>query len=472
MEALNSILHDVAHAIIPDKYERRERALLADWVKFDCQFSQFKLTLFRCRSIFSQIKKELEANSQYKISQTILAGSYGKKTDIIGSDIDIVVFIQNKLPPFDNVLIEFEDILKRSEKRVTKIKRTRYSLQFNIDNYEFDLLPATDFVSEPNISAERKFILQRRRTLEEMARTGNEYGFSSSLAFATVKFMKKQSSFVHLCARLAKYWYKGACITTYVSGAKYAMELIAIYAGQCVENEGATYPYAAAFEKFLETVQDFRNIDIVFDYTYNGLKREHWPDVDDNYARLTDPANPYNNLLGGFFDNEDVIEELEEKAAATLDRMEEFRGVRFGYEKFKNILDIVYPELFDVLANDAVHVSITDDYDSGLKSPWKYKDVTIRERGQGIGDFERRQIEFMYISLSGLCKQLVGTYYDESTVGFVDKLFRNIANKYQSREFNEKYECAEFDVSIWLYAPKGKFRLSFDLLIQSDADSY
>lgn len=142
-----------------------------------------------------------------------------------------------------------------------------------------------------------------------------------------------------------------------------------------------------------------------------------------------------------------------------------FRGVNCGYEKFKYILDIIYPALFDVVTNDAIHVSITDDFESGLKSPRWYKDVTIRE--QGIGAFERRQMEFMYVYLSGLCDRLAATY-DEPTDRFIERLFRNLG-KYQSRELNESYQCADFDVSIWLYAPNGKFRLSFDLEVQSDA---
>lgn len=390
--------------------------------------------------------------------------------------MDIVMFIKNVRPPFDGVLDQFVKILlsvRDNDQKcpIKNMRKTRYSLQFNYRGYEFDLLPATDFVPEPNTGSHQQVTFQQRRTLNEMAKKRNKYCYSSSLAFSVIDFMKQQSSFVHDIVRLAKLWYKGACITTYISGAKYAIELIAVEAANYVEDEKQAYPYVAALRRFLETIEDFESMDIVFDYTYEQISRKHWPPENVDYVRLIDPVNPYNNLVDGFFANADVIQELQGVAAFTIEQLQ------LHYDKresdYKYVLDLLYPALFDIVSNGAMRCKITDDFESGLEPPRAYNNITIRK--PNIDKFSRVQLDFMYIYLAGLCEQLAYDYnWDESSVeDFTDTVFEDLRyyNIFEDAILNEDYVCADFDVSIWLDAPSGKFRLSFDLKDQLESES-
>lgn len=415
---------------------------------------------------FSQIKKILEGRSQYKISKTKMAGSYGKKTSIISSDIDIVIFIKDVCPPFEHVIREFETILKGID-WITHVESTKYSLQFKAKNYEFDLLPASDLVPNQNIGAHNRVQLQQRRVLKEMKKKSTRNAYSSSLAFSTVDFMKRQSSFAKEIVRIAKFWYKSACITESISGAKYAMELIAVDAANHVENQGnSSLSYYAAFSRFLETVQDFDNMDIVFDYTFDKISRKHWPAEEVDFVRLIDPANPYNNLANNFSD--DVIEVLRDHASETLSRLQDYNRSA----EYRLIVDIFHPELFNTIHNRSVHIRKTDDENTGLKSREIYQNVTIRGHRRLISDFERRQMEFMHIYLKGLCQQLCDDYdWDELPLEeFISIWFADLSEQHHLQEYEEDYFCEDFDVSLWLNGPNdSKFRLSFDL--EDDSES-
>lgn len=267
--------------------------------------------------------------------------------------------------------------------------------------------------------------------------------------------------------RLAKIWYKSNCITTYISGAKYAIELIAVEAANYVEEKKLAFLYLAAIRRFLETIQNFERMDIVFDYTYEEISNKHLPPENVESARLIDPANPYNNLLEGFFANKHVIEKLKEYADFTLEQLlidQRDRDYIF-------VLDLFYPALFNVVSNGGMRCWITDDIASGLKARRNYKNITIRK--PDIDDFSRRQLEFMYIYLAGLCQRLAyNDDWEESPVeDFTDAVFDNLKyyDIFEDRDLNEYY-CADFDVSIWLDAPSGKFRLNFDLTDPSESE--
>lgn len=482
MEIFNSVLRETAHAIIPNNNEAGDQTNLVDWVTLN---DIIRIEFYFNATFFLQIKKELERRSRFSISKTKVAGSFGKKVTIISSDIDIVIFIKNVLPPFTGVLDEFERILMNMDGIAIRgfihnliiLKKTSFSLQFKIGNYEFDLVPAADLINEPNVGAHEQVLLQQQRTLNKISKNvkKNLRRYSSSLAFSTIEFMKTQSSFVHEIVRLAKFWYKGACIDTYVSGAKYAMELIAVEAATHVESHGYSYPHYEAFLRFLESIRDFKSMDIVFDYTY--ISRKHWQSDDDEYVRLLDPANPYNNLADGFFSNEHVIDNLVLQAEEILEnvgtlQLQASRGSS-ECELYQDILMIFYPDLFDIIENANVHISITDDPVSGLKSQWWYKNFRIRKPKYEIDEFNRRQIEFLHIYLTGLCEAIWDSYdWSESSMKqFVNYFFSRL-QQYgleQSKSFNKKYKCNDFDVTLG-FETWGKFRFSFDLADGSEAE--
>lgn len=383
---------------------------------------------------------------------TKLAGSYGKRTSINSSDIDIVIFIKGEYPPFTNVLAEFCKILRG---KVENIKQTKYSLQFNIGSLEIDLLPATDLVPE-NKGAHDLIQRQQQRTLDIIASVprSQQYGYSSSLAFSVIDFMKCQSGFAHEMVRLAKLWYKSVCMTTYVSGAKYAMELMAVNAANCVR-EGAYY---TAFQRFLQTIEDFSDMNIVFDYTFDEISENHWPSESSTSARLIDPANPYNNLVRGFFAKKGVIKKLREEARRTLDALAKYRRWKFDEVCSSYIIDIFYPNIFDLVDCGQIHFEKCPADES--------RDVIIR---CAADDFTRKQLEFIAVYLISVCNDLCDSADgDDDVDGFIDDLLWNVENRNIVELDNDEYYSDDFNVSIAVPTPVGTYLLSFDL--QPDTD--
>ena len=63
-------------------------------------------------------------------------------------DYDVVAWVNGKEPPFSDVLDDFEDVLMMQFPLEEKdIKKTTHSLQFTLENVEFDLLVATNLAS-------------------------------------------------------------------------------------------------------------------------------------------------------------------------------------------------------------------------------------------------------------------------------------------------------------------------------------
>lgn len=399
----------------------------------------------------------LESKSRFAITKSKTAGSIGKSTTIISSDVDVVIFVNDKQPPFDDVLIEFEGILRNATRNelksaVTDIRRNQCSLQFKVDHYDFDLLPATNFVHEANTGPDQQIRVQQQRTLDAIKRaTQNRSMYSSSLAFSTVNFMKKQNSFAHDMVRLAKFWYESACITDYVYGAKYAMELIAIKASQVVKYNSENL-HLAAFQKFLEDVKYFSSIDLVFHEEYDHL-HGHQPPKNRSTPFILDPANPYNNLAEAFMKRPNAIEALKNHAERTLRNI---RGLQFDDARanlfnftFWQIIDIFKPVLFHVTHK----VLLKNSFGSASKC---YAPTVIRV---DVSDETRKNIGFLQIYLTAICKKAPGNDPVEKL-----KLVYNtqFPYKYFVPATNEKHE--DYNATISLKIDDGKVAVfSFDI---------
>ena len=60
-------------------------------------------------------------------------------------DSDVTVFVNDVTPPFKRVLEDFQEIiLKNFKVKEEDMKMTRYSVQFELDGVDFDLLVATN----------------------------------------------------------------------------------------------------------------------------------------------------------------------------------------------------------------------------------------------------------------------------------------------------------------------------------------
>lgn len=260
-----------------------------------------------------------------------MAGSLGKRTAIVGFDIDCVLFINDQQPPFNNVLDDYENVLNQSDLCELKhVRKTKYSIQFNLKDFKFDFLPATNFAVHNN-SDYTDLEMQQWNVLRRIKKNPQKNGdlYSSSLARNTIAFFKRQSGFAHAMVRLAKFWYKSLCLGTYVSGAKYLIELVAIAAAQEEENdiEKSHNSNVNCFAMFIENMCKFDTLNIVFEEEYTDIFPEHAV-TDNSRPRVMDPVNPYNNLARQW--NEKAIEKI--KIAATETRQRLFAGV-VGLEK-------------------------------------------------------------------------------------------------------------------------------------------
>lgn len=142
-----------------------------------------------------------------------MAGSTGKKTTIIDSDMDIVLFINDERPPFKDVLDDFENILIIKEDnslKIRNIKATPFSIHFKAMSFEFDFLPAANFTKGLQLDGDLLIDIQQEKVLEKIKEHPKEncYMYSNSLADAAIRFMKQQSGFVNEIVRIAKFWYE------------------------------------------------------------------------------------------------------------------------------------------------------------------------------------------------------------------------------------------------------------------------
>lgn len=88
------------------------------------------------------------------------------------------------------------------------MRRTKYSVQFKNLDFEFDILPAANFTNGLQADGDELIDIQQQRVLEQIKKDPNKYGYmySSSLASAVTRFMKRQHGFVNEMVRIAKFW--------------------------------------------------------------------------------------------------------------------------------------------------------------------------------------------------------------------------------------------------------------------------
>lgn len=156
-----------------------------------------------------QIIKMIQQKSKFKVGHVCIAGSTGKKTTIIDSDIDCVLFINNQSPLFENVLADWEGILAKTDSyQIPDVRTTKYSIQFKALDFEFDILPAVNFTVGIQEDRDTLIDIQQQCVLAHIKTDPKKYGYSysSSLADASVRFMERQNGFVNEMVRIAKFW--------------------------------------------------------------------------------------------------------------------------------------------------------------------------------------------------------------------------------------------------------------------------
>ncbi len=240
------------------------------------------------------LRFESVLNGQFKLKHFPLhplttVEAWQKGTDLEGSDFDIVMKINNRYPPFSEVLQFFKRILTEycDDLEIVResVQVTPYSVQFTFENQtEVDLLPAIN-----NLTTEQ--------ILQKMARDPKRSRYySSSLVETQVAFMKEQSAFANALARLAKHWYISMECPYYVSGASGIFEILGVAAAFEQNGSRERESMSLGFERIVEMVANLDEIGIKFEKS--GQKYQL---VGSNLETpyLLEPANPNNNFMDG-----------------------------------------------------------------------------------------------------------------------------------------------------------------------------
>lgn len=274
--------------------------------------------------ILQQIAEVLKTNSNYDIDRFSFAGSFGKRTNVLKSDADCVFFINNEKPPFNKVVEEFYEICSRPEVKnlfhTYDIRLNRNSVNFKINGLEMDVVIAANLVKDCKKGQSLAHI-QQREVLQQIKLDPTEYNYlySSSLAEATVYFMKTRVGFANEIARIAKFWFKSLGDEfENISGANTLIELIAVYAARKGRRGNRKFnPHLRAFIRFLDMLTNFEQLNVSFNRC-NAMFKEH-PPGESAVPRVIDPVNPYNNFIKYWSGK--MIEALKCRAASTMDRL-------------------------------------------------------------------------------------------------------------------------------------------------------
>lgn len=284
---------------------------------------------------FQQIFNLLKERSRFNIDRVSIGGSAGKKTAIFNSDLDCVVFVNvDTLSDIENVLDDFEDIFLLAQlPKLTRIWKTRFSIQFNYDDYDVDLLPAINFIKSSQLPPNSEICSEQAYEVLENIYNNKDlsYHYSSALVETQLSFMRKQSSFVHDLVRLCKLWNKSLLIDEYISGRSTLVELIAVYAGIAEEKRSCfddRRSLLSAFNHFLKLIENFKQLKIEFDFDplapQRSINNFSWlkdnKEVKKYVPYVIEPSNPFNNL--GKNVKEAQIKQLQMYAAETIRRLQ------------------------------------------------------------------------------------------------------------------------------------------------------
>ncbi|CAL8144603.1 unnamed protein product [Orchesella dallaii] len=296
-----------------------------NYAEFDKLLTEFGQSL-KCSEEFyvegkhlaTQVFETLKQKSKPSVASVHYGGSFGKKTDVIEPDLDLVVVCNEIEPPLENVLDEFEDVLTLHEETLRIVpkpgrskyeiyKKTERSLNFCFYNgIEVDLLPAA------NVADAQEVICKIKEDPK------NAYYYSPSLVETQVAFIKSQdtkiASFLHTLIRLVKYWFKNLYFEESVYGGSTMMELISVAVVE-KEKDRSSLSMLRAFAEVLDTIAKLDSLKLAF-HEVDEDKWERVP-VEQLHVRnlslvptivgnedilkrkyfMVEPANPFQDIL-------------------------------------------------------------------------------------------------------------------------------------------------------------------------------
>ncbi|CAL8144669.1 unnamed protein product [Orchesella dallaii] len=277
----------------------------------------------------------IQQRSRHEVIKYRIGGSFGKKTDVIEPDLDLVILVNNFHPhSLQGSLDEFERILRQNEGRLQirlgRYSKTNRSLNFSFTNgISVDLLPAADLS------------VNKKQDVLELLENDHEnllHFYNPSFVEDQIKFMKAQDSFAHTLARLSKFWLKSLDLGESFRGGSAMMELIAV-AAVINENMNEERSISRGFTRVLSMVINLKTTKIAF---INLQNNRNWQRVapaclhSDNNSLIpniigkietlergyfiVDPANPFQDFLEGKSDR--VLRKLKEFACSTQSRLD------------------------------------------------------------------------------------------------------------------------------------------------------
>ncbi|CAC5394438.1 OAS [Mytilus coruscus] len=263
----------------------------------------------------------------HKVAATIKGGSLGKGTAVKQmADADLlfplggigsVKELSVKLP---EILKTLQSALDRSEHKVTSIKKTPFTIQFQISVdgvlQDVDLLPIVDLGIQHPTKENIKPIYTEMKKHENL----RDY-YMKCLSFLQVNFVKQQPPKVKSVIRLLKYWIK----TKQHKLKSYGAELLVIKAYEDLGSPSSVREEDLTIKVF-EKLTDLKSLKVSWT-KYFDPKNFNVPSA----PYILDPACPYHNLIrqkSGAIDDKYVYLERDAKKILKVLKDQDYRSKR------------------------------------------------------------------------------------------------------------------------------------------------
>ncbi|CAL8144630.1 unnamed protein product [Orchesella dallaii] len=344
-------------------------------------------------ALAEELFKTLQKKSKYSIAKNYKGGSFGKKTDVLEADLDLVLVCNKIDPPLKEVLDDFENVLtlygNDLKIKENSIKKTERSLNFFFLNLiEVDLLPAV-WIDNPK-DIWKKIEMDPK----------NSFYYNPSFVDKQIAFLKSQPGDTHTLIRLVKYWFKNLYFEKHVMGGSAMMELISVAAAKKSKNGTGSRTILQAFHKVLDIIANLDSLRLAFRPegrnnwrrlpvpTKQNLQNTKISDIVPKIIGLQktlekeffiiDPANPFQNFLDENMNSLDVIHKMKTFATETQNTLSKLeRGTKVG-PAFLLALFKPHPAALTNLTSLLLPNYVAIDYEYPYSSP--YCDMELRKQ--------------------------------------------------------------------------------------------
>lgn len=255
----------------------------------------------------------------FNLSSAFFGGTINRYTDPnpIPLEFDILVKVENRPPPFSEVLDFIDTTIRNNAFRLQisprTIKVTAYSVCWVFTNgISVTLIPAVSDLSRDEVFKVIKGINPKIRRY-----------YSSSLVEKRIDFIKQQSFYAHKVGRLAKFWYQSMDLKgCYINQAAVIFDLLACAAVLEEEDKGhGREAILRAFTRVVELIEGMDKMGLAFEREYGqyGQWKVRSYNIPDLLPRLTEPNAPKWNILHGI--DTEVVDIFKRNGKAMRERI-------------------------------------------------------------------------------------------------------------------------------------------------------